>query len=347
MSRFTIASNQGDIAGGEVMLLQLAAAARDLGHDVTVVGPASPPDLCDRAANEGFDVVRIPGANARSYLRNLRRWDRQHRRGLLWCNGLRPAFATTGHPCRVVHLHQVAEGKLKVLAAIARRGVLRTVVPSRTMQSQVARSDVLMNWSLPPAQTRPPRPMGDPVRLGFLGRLSPDKGVLVLADTMRLLEARAPGRYTLLLAGATRFVPPREATAVEESLARLGTNVERVGWMDRDAFFSQVDLAVFPSTWAEPFGLVVTEAMAARCPFVISDAGALPEVAGSDFPWIARAGDAASLAAVLAQAVTGYSKDHTDNSYDRWSQFFSPEAGTRELGIILDELRQPGAGGSS
>lgn len=342
MSRFTIASNQGDIAGGEVMLLQLAAAARDLGHDVTVVGPASPPDLCDRAANEGFDVVRIPGANARSYLRNLRRWDRQHRRGLLWCNGLRPAFATTGHPYRVVHLHQVPEGKLKMLAAIARRGVLRTVVPSRTMQSQVARSDVLMNWSLPPAQTRPPRPMGDPVRLGFLGRLSPDKGVLVLADTMRLLEARTPGRYTLLLAGATRFVPPREATAVEESLARLGTNVERVGWMDRDDFFADVDLAVFPSTWSEPFGLVITEAMAARCPFIVSDAGALPEVAGSDHPWIARRGDAEDLANMIERAATAPQDDVVERSYHRWLQEFSPDAGRTALAALLAELDQEG-----
>ena len=45
------------------------------------------------------------------------------------------------------------------------------------------------------------------------------------------------------------------------------------------AFFAEVDLAVFPSRVAESFGLVAAEAMAAGTPYVVSDAGALPEVA--------------------------------------------------------------------
>ena len=38
-----IATNNGDIGGGEVMLLNIARAARSLGYRVTVIGPAHPP----------------------------------------------------------------------------------------------------------------------------------------------------------------------------------------------------------------------------------------------------------------------------------------------------------------
>ena len=64
MSRFTIASNQVDIAGGEVMLLHPAVAARDLGHDVTVVGPASPPTCATarrmKASTSSASPARTP-----------------------------------------------------------------------------------------------------------------------------------------------------------------------------------------------------------------------------------------------------------------------------------------------
>lgn len=341
MKTFTIASNQGEVGGGEVMLLHLAEAARSLGRDVTVVGPESPGDLCDRAADAGFDVVRIPGRNVREYLWNLRRWDRRDRRGLLWCNGLRPAFATAGRGNRVVHLHQVPTGKLVALAAVARRGSLRTVVPSHSMQRQIDGSTVLWNWSAE-ATRRPRRAARAQVEVGFLGRLSRDKGVLVLLEAMRILERRSPGRYRLLLAGETRFVADDEAELIESAVADLGSMVDRPGWMDRADYFAAVDLAVFPSVWSEPFGLVVTEAMAARCPLVVSDAGALPEVVGSDHPWIVTHGDPVALADTIDRAASTPQDDVVERSYHRWLQEFSPDAGRTALAAMLAELDQGG-----
>ena len=40
MTRFTLAANNGEIGGGEVMLLRTAKVLRQLGHEVTVVAPA-------------------------------------------------------------------------------------------------------------------------------------------------------------------------------------------------------------------------------------------------------------------------------------------------------------------
>jgi len=43
----------GEVAGGQIVALQLARAARDAGHDATFISPSEGPFL-DRARREGF-----------------------------------------------------------------------------------------------------------------------------------------------------------------------------------------------------------------------------------------------------------------------------------------------------
>ncbi|RFT46775.1 glycosyltransferase family 4 protein [Cutibacterium avidum] len=337
MTTFTIASNQGSMGGGEVMMLAIAEAARELGREVTVVAPQTPGDVVEEALRRGFRVMAIHGDTTAKYLASLRRWDATERRGLLWCNGLRPAFATSGHLNRVVHLHQRPAGKLRALAVAARRGALATVVPSAYMAAAVPGSRVMWNWN-PPARTRDFTEPGATVTVGFLGRLSSDKGVPRLCETMSELERRHPGRFRLLLAGEPRFVDPADADRVANRIAALGDAVDHRGWMDRNEFFSSVDLAVFPSVWPEPFGLVVSEAMSAHCPFVITDAGALQEVAGAEHPFVAKADDAVSLADTIERAAEGYDEELLDAAHDRWQENFSPEAGRARLAEILADV---------
>lgn len=333
---FTIAANQGSMGGGEVMLFAIAEAARASGRDVTVVAPASPDEVVVEATQRGFRVVAIDSASTLDYLRNLRKWDARHRQGLLWCNGLRPAFATAGHPNRVVELHQRPEGKLKALASIATRGIVELVVPSYSMAEAIPGATVLWNWSEQVQRTPRPVTVADrPVTIGFLGRLSSDKGVVVLSEAMAELERRQPGRFRLLAAGESRFVDAEDAQRVDEALAQLGDQVERPGWMPRDDFFNQIDLAVFPSVWEEPFGLVVTEAMSGRVPFVVSDAGALAEVAGD--AWVAESNNAVALADVIEQAGQDVGR-YVESSYQRWEKHFSPESGQRRVATLLDKL---------
>ena len=112
--------------------------------------------------------------------------------------------------------------------------------------------------------------------------------------------------------------------------------------MPPEDLFRRVGLVVFPSVWAEPFGLVVAEAMAAGVPFVISDAGALPEVAGPDHPWVARAGDADDLARVVAQALAATPEEvqRRDRSRapDVGRSEYSPQAGRQRVQRLLDGL---------
>lgn len=356
VGRIAFATNNGDIGGGEVMLFALARAARDLGVTVTVVGPTEPGAVVERAHAEGFDSVALEAADRLNYLKRLRAWDATERAGLLWCNGLVPAVATAGHRARVVHLHQLPTLPHRVAARLAGLGARVSLVPSDYLRRSLPGARVLPNWTapLPPALPRgrasdtdtaepAAEPAAQPVTLGFLGRQSSDKGVPVLAAALAELDRRRPGGYRLVLAGAPRFVSDADQRAVAAALVPVDHLVDRVGWIAPADFFAAVDLAVFPSVRGESFGLVAAEAMSAPCPFVISDAGALPEVAGPDHPWIARAGDAASLADTIERALAEAQPEHLAAARHRWQEEFSPDAGRRRLAALLAELAEPKA----
>ena len=71
MTRFTLAANNGEIGGGEVMLLRTAKVLRQLGHEVTVVAPALADGVGAAAAKAGFATVAIKGQGRKAYMRNL------------------------------------------------------------------------------------------------------------------------------------------------------------------------------------------------------------------------------------------------------------------------------------
>ena len=146
MTPIYVAANRGDIGGGEVMLLRLAAALNELGYDVTAVVPSTPSNLAVQARAAGLAVEVVSCHDRPSYARALRRWDRG-RDGVLWCNGLLPALATAGRPRRIVHLHQMPVGLRRPLARVARSGAAATVVPSRYLADRLAPAEVLPNWT--------------------------------------------------------------------------------------------------------------------------------------------------------------------------------------------------------
>lgn len=334
--RIHLAANNPDLGGGEAMLLRHAEALLTLGRAVTVVAPDSPSEVLDAAAALGADVVAIRADGRRDYVRRLRAWDRAERDGLLWCQGLVPAFATAGHRRRIVHLHQETRSRAqRVAAALARRGAMATLVPSVDASERLPGSRPHPNWTteLPRRATGGERPSD----VGYLGRLSTDKGVDVLARAM----GRVPGEARLILAGDTRYVDAGSVATVDAAIADLGARAVRLGHVPPDDLFRRVGVVVFPSVWAEPFGLVVAEAMAVGIPFVISDAGALPEVAGPDHPWVARAGDADDLARAIGQALDATPamlRVETDRARLRWEDEYSPHAGRVRVQRLLEDL---------
>ena len=342
MTGVVLAANNGEIGGGEVMLLATAHVLRDLGHDVEVVGPGAEGGVLDRAAAEGFPVHRLD-ADRRRYAHELRDWHRG-RGGLTWCHGLVPALATAGRRHRVVHLHQLPTRAHRAALLAARSGASATLVPSRWLAARVSGATVLPNWTPDPGPPVPHPPGTGPLRLGFLGRHTVDKGLLVLADALAAL----PGdqRPRLLLAGQARFVDAATARRVEEALEPLGDLVERVGWVEPAALFGSVDGLVVPSAAPEAFGLAVAEAMAAGVPVVATDAGALPEVLGPGHPWIAAAGDPLALREAVAAWGSASPAERADVAVAqrrRWADEYSPTTGRQRVAALLRDLPVPAA----
>jgi glycosyltransferase involved in cell wall biosynthesis len=332
-----LAANNPDLGGGEQMLVRTAAALVALDRPVTVVAPDAPHEVLDAAASVGADTVAIRADGRDDYLRRLRAWERAERRGLLWCHGLVPALATAGRRGRIVHLHQLPRSVAQRAAlVVARAGSQVSLAPSSFLASGIGRSQVFPNWTEDVVRL-PERTRGR--RIGFMGRLSTDKGADLVARALSS-PASAAG-WELVVAGDDRWVPQDQAIPVEHALEALGSRAQRLGRVPPEAFFREVDLAVFPSRVAESFGLVVAEAMAAGVPFVISDAGALPEVAGPDHPWVARSGDVDDLARVIRRALEATPAEvraATDGARRRWEDQYSPQAGRRRVQELLEDV---------
>lgn len=103
----------------------------------------------------------------------------------------------------------------------------------------------------------------------FTGRLTPQKGVDYLIRAAKTIR----GEVLILGDGPER---PRLEKLIKD--LKL-TNCRILGYMKPGeqvgfkAFYSRADVYVAPSTWKEPLGLVILEAMAAKTPVVSTRAG--------------------------------------------------------------------------
>jgi glycosyltransferase involved in cell wall biosynthesis len=151
-----------------------------------------------------------------------------------------------------------------------------------------------------------------PLRVGFLARACPEKGLHLLVEAVGLLRANRD--VELLAAGASvaaeadylrRCRERAESLGIAEDVRWLG-QVDRQGKLD---LLSQIDLFAMPTTHPEAKGLPVLEAMAAGVPVVAPRHGCFPEYLGGqeeghggEACGVGHApGDAASLAAAIGE----------------------------------------------
>ncbi len=124
----------------------------------------------------------------------------------------------------------------------------------------------------------------EPFTIGFFARIAPEKGLHNLADayiTLRTRMGLPPSR--LLAAG---YLPPEHKPYLEQiadrlRVAGLGDEFVYRGTVDRAKkvrFFHDIDLLSVPSSYHEPKGLYLMEAMACGVPVVQPDHGAFPEI---------------------------------------------------------------------
>ena len=140
------------------------------------------------------------------------------------------------------------------------------------------------------------RPKDDAVVFGTLGRLERVKAYDVLLAAVAQWPADAPP-VRLLIAG-----DGSQRRALEELARRmqLGDRVQFFGWVEQtERFYSLLDAFVLSSR-SEGTSISLLEAMACRCPPVVTDVGGNGEVLGEGLAdWLVPAGDANALASKM------------------------------------------------
>ncbi len=153
------------------------------------------------------------------------------------------------------------------------------------------------------AQTRSHDPSG-PLHLAFLGRLVQRKGVLELVEALGALAPRIRERVRVTIAGRGPL-----AADVERAIERhgLGDLVEMPGFVPEDekpAFYGNTDIAVFPATGGESFGIVLIEAMASGTGVVVGgDNPGYRSVLGDGSDVLIDPRDTVAFAALLARLI--------------------------------------------
>lgn len=130
---------------------------------------------------------------------------------------------------------------------------------------------------------------GNPYAL-FLGRLSPEKGLICLLEASRMLDGV---RIRIAGAGPMEEIVRRAASA-------SGGSIEFLGHLDRASatrVLADATLLLFPSTWYEGFPMTIAEAFAQGVPVAASRVGAIPGIVRDGIEGILfEPGDPAALA---------------------------------------------------
>ena len=243
-------------------------------------------------------------------------------RSTLWKPG-RGACARPCAECRVVAAPRRALSHLPAAYAAVSHRMLDHLVAAGLRPRATPR--VIRNPNpAPVAAILPAGPRGGPLRLGFLGRLSPDKGLEVLLDALSRLPA---GAASLAVAGSGEEAYLRLLRARAEGLP-----VRFLGHVPPAELLAAADLLVVPSVWEEPAGRVMHEAFLHGIPSVVFPRGGMPEIVRDGATgFVCAAADAPALAALLARLAT--------QGWDREAMAARCRAAARAhaLPAILDE----------
>ena len=296
------------LSGHRVVVVPLDPTVRDAGRATGPVGA-----VVAAAATTGF-LGRLVGA--------LRRLDVD----VLHSTSLKadllavPAAAALRLPL-VWHVHdRIADDYLPARTVRALRAVARHVPYAVVANSEAtaatlpgARRLTVANPGLSPDQVaavpRDRQPAGPPV-VGMVGRLSPTKGQLVLVRAARrVVDARPDVRFRLL--GAAAFGAHDYERELRDEIDRLGLAdvVELAGFVtDPRPELAGLSVCVHASTVPEPFGQVVTEAMAWGVPVVATRGGGIDEIVrthpvGTETGLLVAPNDEQALAEAILEVV--------------------------------------------
>lgn len=302
----------------------LAGRLRASGHPVEVLPLDRDVTAVDRQAAGGLQGI-VSAARALPFVARLARRLRTLDVDLVHTTSLKadllgvPAAALARRPL-VWHVHdRIAPDYLPApLVGLVRAAARR--LPRRVIANSAATAATLpgvprltvAHPGLTADQVTPaPRraqPEGPPV-VGIVGRISPTKDQLTFVRAAATVAASLPG---------ARFrVVGEPSFGAEAYAAEVAAEVRRLGLEDRFTFTGFVaDVAgeldamavcVHAAAVPEPFGQVVTEAMARGVPVVATRGGGVTEIledGGVPLGWLVPPGDPVALATAVTHALS-------------------------------------------
>lgn len=286
--------------GAEIGLLRLARRLTARGWEVELTLPGDGP-----LSEEGYPwhQVDVGGLAAGAGARAVASWPRVRRLSrdfdVTYLNGTVAGRLLPGLRNRrtVLHVHDMVhrvprhwQGADVVLADS--KAVAARLEP---LEAQVVYCPVELD---PPHVDSPWPQLTGPV-VGFVGRIEPRKGPLDLALAAPAIRAARPD-VTVVIVGDDPYVSdPAYAASV-----RAAPEVEHVGWVDHaGGLMRHLDVLVAPSR-SEPFGTVLSEAMAVGTPVVATNVDGLPEVVTDGVDGVlVEPGDVPGLAAAVLRVL--------------------------------------------
>jgi glycosyltransferase involved in cell wall biosynthesis len=156
-----------------------------------------------------------------------------------------------------------------------------------------------------------PSEAGLPLTIGYFARICPEKGLHQLAEAFRLLKQDPAGppcrlRVSGWLGENNRpYLESIRKKITEWGLAEDFVHVESADHASKVHFFQEIDILSVPTTYREPKGLYVLEALANGVPVVQPAHGSFPElVQETGGGLLIRPDDPADLACGLRRMLT-------------------------------------------
>jgi glycosyltransferase involved in cell wall biosynthesis len=172
-------------------------------------------------------------------------------------------------------------------------------------------------------------------QIAFLGRVTPYKGVAIAIEALALLRSRYRIPATLVVVGPEEGDHGAEMRELADSLQATSS----VTWHGQAspaqaaAVLARASVLIVPSTWEEPFGLVMVEGALARVPLVAADVGGIGEsMRDEEHALLFPGGDVEAAAAAIARTLSEEEQTsaRVARAFDRAQQMF-------RFGPYLDE----------
>lgn len=198
---------------------------------------------------------------------------------------------------------------------------------------------VVQNGVVLPSVSSRSRSISGRPTIGFVGRVTPEKGVHLLLDAVTS-TSMLNDICDVVIVGNHGFSAADPLTPYEQDLrnkaTKTGVSVTFLPFQNRTQIpelYKKIDILVVPSVFPEPFGLVVLEANSYGIPVIHSNAGGLLEASGGQ-SLVFDINDETHLAEQLSQLI------HRDSLYRHCSERSIVWAGLSTWDARSDALLQ-------